>query len=323
MKVFGTTQSGETVHALELGTGALHARVLTYGACLNDLRLAGVDHPLTIGFDHLAPYEGALYHAGTIMGPVANRIAGAEATIDGVRHRFDRNFQGAHTLHGGSAAFHAQVWTVLDHGPDHVHLGLNVPDGAGGFPGNRQITARFEAQDAALTLTLTAQSDAPTLMNLANHSYWNLGPHPTTRGHRLMVQADQYLPSDATTVMPTGEIVDVTGTRFDFRQGRVVTDGDEGLWDTCLCLSDGRGPLRDVARLEGPTGLAMSLATTEPGLQVFDGHILGKGPGLAPYAALALEAQFWPNAPHHPAFPDITLRPGDPWQQVTRWSFSN
>ncbi|MDJ0626754.1 MAG: aldose epimerase family protein [Rhodobacter sp.] len=329
MTPFGTTSDGRAVHRLTLSAGDLTAHILTYGAALQDVRLAGVPHSLTIGSPDLAAYEGRLGSAGTIMGPVANRITGARAVIDGNEHRFDKNFFGKHTLHGGSAAFHRKVWQVTEATPDGATLQLSLPDGEGGFPGHRTVTAQYRVDPPArLTLTLETDTDAPTLINLANHSYWNLGPHPTTRGHKLQVHADRYLPA-TDEFIPTGVVADVAGTRFDYRQGRAVEAGAEGLLDNNLCTAQARQPLRPVARLTGPTGIAMQMASTEPGLQIFDGHILDlpdfpstDGPAHQAYAGLALEAQFWPDAPNNPAFPSILLRPGDDWRQITAWTFT-
>ena len=204
-----------------------------------------------------------------------------------------------------------------------------LPDGEGGFPGNRTLTARFTVQDTTLHLTLTATTDAPTLMNLANHSYWNLGPYATTAGHSLTIAADHYLPGDPATTIPTGEIRTVSGTGFDYRKPRPIRAGQEGLLDLNFCLSTQRQTLRPVATLTGPTGIRMTMATTELGLQLFDGHITGMantndldGKPTQDYAGLALEAQFWPDAPNNPGFPDITLQPNQSWTQQTSWTFT-
>ncbi len=325
---FGTTAHGEAVQKITIGDGPLTAAILTVGAALQDVRLESVPHSLTVGSPDLAAYEGPMCHCGTIMGPVANRIENASAEIDGTTYHFEKNFLGRHTLHSGSAGTHLKVWTLADHGPSHATLTLTLEDGDGGFPGTRHLTTRFSVQDTTLTLTLDAETDAPTLMNLANHSYWTLGPGPTTRGHILTIRADRYLPSDDVTTLPTGAVAEVANTRFDYRHGRKLEDGAEGLLDTNFCLSDTRQPLRTIATLAAPGGVTMTMASTEPGLQVFDGHILDypnprttRGTAPVPYAGLALEAQFWPNAPANPHFPDITLRPGEPWQQITTWSF--
>lgn len=302
---FGTLADGRPVERLTIAAGDLTVRILTFGAALQDLRLAGVAHPLTLGSDDLADYQGPMRYAGTIVGPVANRIAGASAEIDGRRHHFEAN-DGRNTLHGGRTGTQGRVWEVLRHGSAELALGLTLDDGEGGFPGNRRITARFVAEaPARLTLTLAAETDAPTLVNLANHSYWRLGGPGAPQ--ELRSPAERYLPTGAEN-LPTGEIAPVESTRFDFRTPRRV--GGQG-YDHCLCLARARRPLTRAAELAGG-GLRMAMETTEPGLQVFDGHAEGW---------VALEAQGWPDAPNRPEFPSILLRPGTRYEQVTRWRF--
>jgi len=324
----GEGPSGETIHRINIGDGPLTASLLTLGATLQDVRLAGIAHSLTVGSPDIAAYSAGLRYCGAIVGPVANRITGAQAMINGQTHRFDAN-EGPNTLHGGATGTHAQIWTVSDHTTNSATLQLDLPDGLGGFPGNRQIIAQFKITGNTLTLTLSATTDATTLMNLANHSYWHLDEAPTTAGHSLQVAADHYTPTSLETLLPTGQIVPVENTRFDNRQPRTLQAGAEGLIDTNFCLSDSRQPLRPVAWLRGTSGLNMEFATTEPGLQVFDGHILNQpdfpgndGPPHRAYGGCALEAQFWPDAPNNPNFPDISLRPNTPWQQITSWTFS-
>ncbi len=326
---FGTTANGQNVHRITISSGDLSAAILTHGCALQDVRLSGIAHSLTVGSPDLRAYEAEMGTCGSIVGPVGNRIGGAQAEIDGKTHHFDAHYNGKHTLHGGRAATHAQIWQIADTGPDHAALRLDLPDGEGGFPGTRQITARWDIKDQNLRLTLDATTDAPTLMNLANHSYWRLADSPTYKGHTLQVHADHYLPSTIEDVLPTGNIAPVENTRYDYRQPRPLQAGAEGLLDTNFCLSPTREPLRDAATLTAPSGLSLTLATTEPGLQVFDGHILdlpaypsNDGPPHQAYAGLALEAQFWPDAPNNPDFPSIILRPGAPWQQITEWRFT-
>lgn len=329
VETFGTTEGGETVHRLLLGNGPLSVAVLTYGANLQDVRLDGIAHSLTVGSPELAAYEGRMASCGGLMGPVVNRIAGASAEIDGTTFTFTKNFNDRHTIHGGDAAFHRRVWEIVDEGPSHAVLRMTAPDGESGFPGNRTVTARYDVvDDATLRLTLTAETDAPTLLNLANHSYWRMDDAPTVEGQVLTVAADHVLPRDDEMIV-TGEILPVDGTRFDYRQGRALEAGAEGLIDNNFCVSQQREPLRPVASLQGKSGVRMEMSSTEPGLQVFDGHILdlpqyagNDGPSPVAYCGVALEAQFWPGATAHPAFPDITLRPGDDWQQVTEWRFT-
>jgi len=315
--VFGTTRAGQTVHRLVIADGALSAAILTRGAALQDVRLAGIGHSLTVGSPDLGAYEAGLDSCGAIVGPVANRISVAAATIAGRLCRFDRNWNGRHTLHGGGAT-HTRLWQPVGQGRGVAELQLSLADGDHGFPGNRTLHARFDiVPPATLRLTLTAKSDAPTLMNLANHSYWRLSDAPTFAGQTLTVDAGHYLPVTQGDLLPTGRIAPVSGTRFDYRSGRELHPGSEGLIDTNFCLCDRRVALRPVAVLSTRSGLQMQLSTTEPGLQVFDGHILNlpdhignDGRPYCAHAGLALEAQFWPDAPTHAHFPTILLRPG-------------
>jgi aldose 1-epimerase len=324
MSDFGHHPDGP-VRRLTLSAGDLTVKVLTLGAILNDVRLRG-GPGLTLGADRLEPYLGPMGFFGAVVGPVANRIAGAEVEIAGRRYPLVANEGGRTTLHGGPKGTHARLWTVTDAGPDHVTMTLDLPDGAEGYPGNRHLTARFRVlAPAMLEMELTATTDAPTLMNLANHSYWNLGPVPDLAGHRLQVAADRYTPVDA-HLIPTG-VAPVDGTPFDFRAGAPVGPGAATGLDHNFCLADMRGPLRLAARLTGPTGVSMTVETTEPGLQVYDaarqspvdGH---DGRPYAAHAGVAIEAQAWPDAPHQPDFPSIALTPGETYRQVTRWTFA-
>jgi len=322
---FGVQADGVAVERIGIASGEVSAAVLTRGAILQDLRLAGVDWPLTLGFPELAPYENGLPSCGALVGPVANRISGAAATLDGEVHRFEANEAGVRTLHGGSTGTHRQVWDVVERSEAAVTLGLALADGLGGFPGARRLRARFEVAGSALTLTVTGETDRPTWLNIANHSYWHLDGWGFA-GQRLRVAADRYLPTGEGNV-PTGEIAEVAGTDRDFREAREVAPGAPVL-DKNWCLSSGRVALRPVAWLSGVRGVTMELSTTEPGLQLYDGRGLDSG-GVAslagraaePYAGLALEAQGWPDAPNRPEFPSVRLDPGEVYEQVTRWDF--
>lgn len=316
---FGTTAGGERVQAVRLSDGGLSATLLTWGSVLQDVRLAGIDRGLTLGSDRLEDYQGAMKHHGCLVGPVVNRITGAKAVIEGQEYRFPANQDGTITLHGGGQGLHLMVWTLADHGPAHAVMTAALPHLAAGFPGNRRFTARWEVlPPATLRLTVTAETDAPTLINLANHSYWNLDGTPTWAGHTLRIAADRWLPATP-AFTPKGPVLPVAGGPMDFRRGQTITPGRPDL-DTCLVLSDTRQPLRDVLWLTGQSGVSMTLATTEPGVQVYDGRKAIR-PGHGPYEGLAIEAQFWPDAPNHPHFPSILLRPGLPWEQVTEWRF--
>lgn len=296
------------------------ASVLTWGAVVQSVRLDGVSHGLTLGSSRLADYEGAMRHHGSLIGPVANRISGAKAVIAGRTHRFEANQDGRVTLHSGVAGTHLKVWRLAELSETSATLTLELPAGEGGFPGHRRLAARFVVlPPGTLRLEVTASTDAPTLMNIANHSYWNLDGSADWSGHRLTVLADHYLPTTP-DVTPTGQIAQVTEGGMDFRSSREIIAGRD-VFDTNFCLAPARRPLTEALHLSGRSGVSMTLATTEPGIQIYDGRNAQR-PGRGTHEGLAIEAQFWPDAPNHPGFPDILLQPDDQWRQVTEWRFA-
>lgn len=320
MTPFGTLPDGRAVHALDLAAGDLTVRLLTLGATLNDVRLNGVPHSLTLTTDNPADYLGPMLYFGGIVGPVANRIRNAQARIGSFVHNFEPNQSGRHILHSASAGTHLKIWDVVQHTQDSATLTVTLPDGEGGFPGTRQLTARFTvAAPATLRLDLTMTTDATTIANVVNHSYWNLDGTPTWEGHSLQIAADAILPVDADTI-PTGEILPVEGTPYDFRTGKTFTPGQPAL-DHNFCLADSPQPLRDVLTLKGATGTTMTIATTEPGIQIYDGGHTRR-PGRSLHEGFAIEPQHWPDTPGNPHFPPITLNPGDTRTSTTEWRFT-
>lgn len=327
IRAFGRQQDGREVQAVELRGGGLRATILTRGAILQDLRLDGVDWPLTLGAPDIAAYEGPMAYFGAIVGPVANRIAGAQAEINDRICRFEANDgDGTVTLHGGSTGIHGALWDIAEAAADRLVLRLELADGLGGFPGNRRIGAEFSlAAPARLTIRLWAETNADTLINLTNHSYWNLDGGGGIAGQRLRVAANRYVVLDPLLV-PTGRVADVAGTAFDLRAGRVLEES--ATFDVNLCVADAPRPLTDVADLTGRSGVRLRLATTEPGLQVYDmarvdtGFFAGHHGGpYGSFAGLALEAQRWPDAPHHAHFPSILLKAGERCEQLTELRF--
>ncbi|MDZ7906130.1 MAG: aldose epimerase family protein [Cypionkella sp.] len=313
IETMGKTSRGTEVRRVSLRSESLQVSVLTLGAVLHSVRLAGVDYDLTLGSDKLADYEGAMGYYGSLIAPVVNRIAGAQAQVAGRAAQLEANFLGKHCLHSGTTGAQHQVWDIADHGDDHVTLALHLPDGLGGFAGARDVTARFSLRRDTLRLDVAVRSDAPTLWNAANHSYWNLDGMADYRGHVLRVAAGHYLPTNLEFI-PTGEVVDVTGTPFDFRAGRVIAPSDPPL-DNSFCLSNAQVALREVLMLRGNSGVTLRLSTTEAGVQLYDCRHDG-------YRGVAIEAQNWPDAPHHAGFPSIDLAAGVQRVQSTAWQFS-
>lgn len=298
-----------------LSAGDLSVHILTLGAIVQDVRLRGVDFSLTCGCSSLTEYQGACRLHGALIGPIANRISNARVKIESMMHELERNQDGRIHLHSGKDGTHLQDWTIVTQSDDAVTLELALPDGMCGLPGHRVIRATYQVSaPACLTLDITGTSDTDTMMNFANHSYWNLDGSNEWSGHHLKINADRYLPitDDAT---PTGDIADVTGTQMDLRSGRAVRSGTD-VFDHNFCLSDMRTELRDVLELTGQNGLRMIMATTEPGLQIYD----GRGTPT-PYQGLAIEAQCWPDAPNNRKFPSIKLAAGDTYHQTTSWRF--
>jgi len=318
MTPFGTTSGGLAVDKITIGRGPLKVSILTWGAVVQSVRLDGVAHDLTLGSDLLADYEGAMRHHGALIGPVVNRIKGARARIGGMMYELERNQDGQHSLHSGRDATHLKVWDVVEVTDDSVTLAIDLIDGQCDLPGNRRITARFWVEGAALALTVTATTDEATLMNIANHSYWNLDGTPNYAGHRLWIGAERYLPTTP-EFLPTGDIAEVAGTDMDFRAEREIAP-HAPEFDTNYCLSEASQPLRDVLRLTGQSGVSMTIATTAPGIQVYDGRHAIR-PGRTAYEGVAIEAQYWPDAPNNRDFPSIALAKGAVFSQDTRWTF--
>ena len=325
IEAFGTTADGRAVQKITLTGdkaqgdkaqgGGLTVGLLTWGAVVQSVRLSGVAHDLTLGSDRLADYQGAMRFHGAVLAPVANRIGHARAVISGREFRFEAN-QAGHCLHSGDTGAHLQVWTVEAVSETAATLSLTLPDGLGGFPGNRRVEARFSVTGNTLRLELHATTDADTLWNATNHSYWNLDGGANFRGHTLQIAADRWLPTDA-NARPTGEIAPAQGSDMDFRRPRALIPGAPAL-DHNFCLSDGQAPLREVLHLQGKSGLSLRVASTEPGVQIYDSRGAAR-----PYDGLAIETQGWPDAPSYPAFPSILLTPAAARVQVTEWRFSN
>jgi len=318
--LFGTASTGEPVEKITIGSNDLSVSILTWGAIIQDLRLTGIDRSLTLGATSMADYEGELLHHGALIGPIANRISNARIKIDGMMYELERNQDNRIHLHSGSEATHRRNWTVSDRSDSHVTLTCDLPDGTCGLPGNRSIAVTYTVSGTTLETLVTGTTDAPTAMNFASHPFWNLDGTDTWAGHQLQIAADHYLPTDA-DCCPTGEIALVSGTRFDLRQMRALTPGTD-QFDHNFCLSDQPTALRDVATLKGTSGVTLTLATTAPGLQVYDNQGAIR-PGRQAYEGLVFEPQHWPDAPNHAGFPPILVGPDETYVQRTTWRFSN
>jgi aldose 1-epimerase len=330
---FGDTPQGEPVQRYRISGGGLSANIISWAAAVQDLRLAGHDAPLVLGFEHFADYPAFSPYFGAIAGRYANRIGGGRFTIDGRHCQTDPNFLGKHTLHGGSKGYGKRVWDVALHGEDFVTLTLHSPDGDMGFPGALDATCTYRLKvPGTLSIELTATTDAPTLCNLAHHSYFNLddGGSSDILDHRMMINALAYLPVDG-ELIPTGVVQPVEGTPFDFRQARQIRfdeNGQQIVYDHNFCLAAERGPLKQAVWVQGGrSGVEMEVWSTEPGVQFYAGAKVAReqaglgGRRYGAHAGFCLEAQIWPDSPNRPYFPQALLLPGETCRQTTEYRF--
>ena len=329
---FGTTPEGEDVRRVTISGGGLTANLMTWGASLQDLRLDGHGPSLVLGFHEFEPYPVHSPYFGATPGRYANRIAHGRFDLDGETHQLDLNQKGVHHLHGGAQGLGKRVWRIADQGADFVRLEITDPDGHMGYPGTCEIACTYRlAGDGMLSVVHEAESDRPTLCNMAHHSYFNLDGGADILDHELMIDSTHYLPVDGEQI-PTGEIAAVAGAPFDFTQARPVRfAGGDGqfAYDHNYCLADGREPKRKVALVRSPkSGVAMAVHTTEPGLQFYCGFKVDvpvdglDGARYGAHAGLCLESQIWPNSPNQDNFPSAVLRPGERLSQATDYIFS-
>lgn len=337
---FGTTADGATVMRHTLARSDLRVQVLDYGGILSRIEVpdrAGRVANVVLGAADLAGYAASDAHFGALIGRYANRIAGGRFELDGRTYELPRN-EGRNTMHGGPQGFDRRVWRVEAADATSLTLAYRSPDGEQGFPGNLDVTVTYRLEDdGTLAIDYAAVTDRPTIVNLTNHSYFNLAGEGTgsALGHLVTVAADALLETDAEQI-PTGAILPVAGTPFDFRTpttlGSRIRTAHPQLalahgYDHTYVLG-GDGTLRVVARAVDPeSGRCLTVATTEPGLQLYtanmlDGTVTGSGGGLYRAGdAVCFEAQGFPDAPNHRDFPSTVLRPDAPFRATTTYRF--
>jgi len=316
---FGTLSDGTPVRRWTLERAGVRVRILSYGGIVQSVEIPDRDGRtgnVVLGFadldgylDHPEPFLGAL------IGRYANRIAGARFPLDGVTYALEPN-NAPNSLHGGSGGFDKRVWEVTPAGEHGVRLSRVSPHGEEGFPGRLEVSATYTLDaSGSLRIAYEAGTDAPTVVNLTNHSYWNLAGSGDASGHELRIAAGRYTPVDA-DLIPTG-VADVTDTRFDFREGKKVGAG----FDHNFVLDGGVTPAaREVAELhDQASGRVLTVATTEPGLQLYTADHLSEP--FAPNDGVALETQHFPDSPNRPEFPSTVLRPGEVFRSETVYGF--
>ena len=337
---FGTLADGSavTAHTLHASADGVRLTVLDLGATVARLQvpvpgggLADVVLGLGSAADYLAPDNPYL---GATVGRYANRIAGAHFTLDGTGHELVPN-EGTTCLHGGPGGFHSRRWAVVVGDETSLELEVVSPDRDQGFPGRVTARCRYTVTDDAVTIEHRATTDAPTVVSLTNHTYFNLAGGGPVDDHRLTVAADAYLPVDAASI-PLGWAEPVQDSPFDFLAGAELghrmrsphpqVRHADGI-DHAFVLPG--GSLRVAALLEHPsTGRSLEVSTTQSSVQVYTGNKLDgtvedrSGSPLGPRGGIALECQGHPDAPNQPAFPSTVLRPGEEYRATTVWRFA-
>ena len=344
---FGKTSDGEAVDLYTLtNKNGVEAAITTYGGSLASLKVpdrSGRLGDVVLGFDSVDGYVNNTSYIGALIGRYGNRIGHAEFKLAGKTYTLAKN-NGENTLHGGIKGFNKAVWKAKEiPAKDGQALELTYlsKDGEEGFPGNLHIRVIYTLTDSnALKIEYSATTDKETVLNLTNHSYFNLaGPGSgDILGHVMMINADKITPVDS-GLIPTGELRDVAGTPFDFRKptaigARINADDEQiklgGGYDHNFVLNRKPGdPISLAAGVTEPTtGRVMEVWTTEPGVQFYTGNFLDgslKGKGGINYtkrSAFCLETQHFPDSPNKPKFPSTELKPGQRYHTTTIYKFS-
>jgi aldose 1-epimerase len=338
---FGRTADGTEVEAITLTNGrGVSARIITLGASIQSLNApdrAGRGADVALGYPTIEGYLAKPEYFGSTVGRVANRIARGRFTLDGQTYQTPVN-NGPNALHGGTRGFDKVVWRVLNvqRGPTaSVTLGYTSPHMDQGYPGELQVTATYALNERnELSVDYRATTDRPTVVNISNHAYWNLGGEGSSRGvmgHLLTIPADSYTPVDE-NLIPTGEFRSVAGTVFDFRKPMVIGDRVREARDQQIVFGRGydhnwvvsrraAAQPRLMARVEDPvSGRVLEVLSAQPGIQFYsgnflDGSVIGKSARLYRQGdAIVLEPQMFPDTPNRPEFGSVRLNPGQTYR---------
>ena len=334
VKAFGEAD-GVTIFEVSLrSAGGAQAKVLSWGGVLEDLVVPSANGPqrVVLGLNNMADYVAHSPHFGATAGRFANRIARGRFAIDGHTYETPCNEGGKNALHGGGKGlgFGARAWKLGLHDMSSVTMSLHSPAGEAGYPGNLNVNCSYRLlETATLEIEMRAWTDAPTLVNLAHHSYFNLDGSSDARDHELTLNADFYTPVDGENI-PTGEILKCAGTPFDFAAPRAIRNAEGQRYDHNFVIAPmpGADGLAHAATLRSRrNGLAMDVWTSEPGLQFYDGAKLNlpvaglDGASAGAHAGLCFEAQTYPDAPNRRHFPSAVVRPSAAYRQVTQYRF--
>jgi len=330
-RLFGSSAEGIPIHIFTLESASgVRVRLMEYGASIVSIeapdRFGGVG-PVTLGFESLDDYLGAHPFVGATIGRFANRIGGSYFEISGVPHPLSAN-EGVHHLHGGDSGLHRSVWwgEALGQG---VRFHCTSPKAEEGYPGNLECSVEYRLSDRGeLKIGYSAITDAPTVVNFTNHTYFNLldGGRHAILDHEIEIASDEVLEMDACGI-PTGYFVPIEGSALDFEQMRRIGERIEELtphrggYDHCYVVRGGAGPSKPVARVrEASSGRTLSVFSSQPGVQFYSGNSLAGIPAPRRHG-FCLETQHYPDSPNHVHFPDTRLEPGRRYDESVTYHF--
>jgi len=343
--LFGSTKEGKNVTEYKLtNSSGMTVRIINYGATITSIMVPdkdGIQGDVVLGYDNIRGYEEGDEYFGCVVGRYANRIAGGSFMLSGKEYKLARN-NGPNSLHGGRKGFNSKIWkTETFISRDSVGLIMTYlsKDGEEGYPGNLMCKLIYSLNNSnELVMSYEAETDALTVLNLCNHSYFNLkdGGASSALEHELMIPASHYTPVDS-TMIPTGELPPLAGTPFDFRVateiGKRINDDHIQLkygigYDHNYVLDKEPGELALAAKLsEEISGRILEILTTEPGIQFYSGNFLkgertGKdGIKYNQRSGIALETQHFPDSPNQPDFPPVVLHPDEKFNSTTIFKF--
>ena len=337
---WGNTPEGQPVELYTLTNAkGSEARIMTYGGVVVSLKVpdrSGALGDVVSGFDNLDGYLAPAPYFGAIIGRYGNRIGGGRFSLGGKEYPLAKN-DGANHLHGGVRGFDKRVWSAKPLSPQSLELSYLSREGEEGYPGNLSATVTYTLTDAhELRIEYSATTDKETVVNLTNHSYFNLAGEGDILGHQVMIHADRFTPVDK-GLIPTGELKSVAGTPFDFQVAKTIGERIEQKDDQLIfgrgydhnwVLNRTGSGLETAAKVTDPkSGRVMEVLTTEPGLQFYTGNFLdgtlkGKGRVYTRRSAFCMETQHFPDSPNKPAFPSTVLKPGDTYRTTTVYRFS-
>ena len=338
---WGKTPEGAEVDLYTLANAnGMRVKIMTYGPTITSVEVPdrnGKTENVTLCLDSLADYLKGHPFFGSTVGRYANRIAKGKFTLDGKQYTLATN-NGPNHLHGGTKGFDKYVWKaepVEGDNEEGVTFSHESPDGDEGYPGTMSVRVTYSlTSDNELKMAYWAKTDKPTVVNLTNHTYWNLenGGGSDVLGHELTLNADRYLPVDA-GLIPVGELKSVKGTPMDFLQAKTIgarISQVEGGYDHCYVLDKDQveNGLSLAARVVAPqSGRLMEVYTTQPAIQFYsanflDGTLHAGGKTYGKHFAFCLETQHYPDSPNQPTFPTTVLKPGEEYEQLTVYKFS-